>query len=86
MASRHLLDPATESAALVFLERAAKLFPIKDALVFGSRARGNYRPDSDADLAILMAGSSGDFSMTILCCARVQTTAIAQSAPKPPSR
>jgi predicted nucleotidyltransferase len=64
MATRHLLDPATESAALIFLERAAKLFPIKGTLVFGSRARGNYRPDSDADLAILMAGSAGDFSMT----------------------
>jgi predicted nucleotidyltransferase len=64
MAIHHLLDPATKSAVRIFLERAAKLFPIKGALVFGSRARGNFRPDSDADLAILMAGSNGDFSMT----------------------
>jgi hypothetical protein len=40
MAARRLLDPETEAAARIFLERAAALFPIKGSVVFGRRARG----------------------------------------------
>jgi len=30
-------------------------------VLFGSRARGDYRPDSDANLAVLFRGECGDF-------------------------
>jgi len=30
-------------------------------VLFGSRARGGYRPDSDANLAVLFRGEPGDF-------------------------
>lgn len=58
-------DPATTQAVQAFLRRAAR-FPIRGAILFGSRARGNFRPDSDADLALLLAGSSGPFLDTKL--------------------
>jgi len=43
------------------MEKIAALFPVNRALMFGSRARGDYSAESDVDLAILMAEPSGDF-------------------------
>ena len=34
---------------------------IKSAYLFGSRARGDYRPDSDIDVAVVCSGLSRDF-------------------------
>src|SRR5579871_3653126 len=48
------LDPDTEHAARVFLERIASRFNVAGALLFGSRARRSHRPDSDADIAVLL--------------------------------
>jgi hypothetical protein len=45
-----LLDPATEHAAQVFLERIAGHYNVVGAILFGSRARHTQRADSDADL------------------------------------
>ncbi len=36
------------------------------AIVFGSRARGTHRPDSDADVAVLLAGDHQRFLTTKL--------------------
>ncbi len=58
--ARHL-DPNTEKAVRLFLLRAAADFAFKAAWLFGSRARGSFRPDSDADIAILMPGRTGAF-------------------------
>jgi predicted nucleotidyltransferase len=38
------------------MQRIAGKFPIIEALVFGSRARGAHRADSDADLAVILKG------------------------------
>lgn len=48
------LDPQTEKAVRTFLERVPPELKIEKAIVFGSRARGDNRPDSDADLALVL--------------------------------
>jgi predicted nucleotidyltransferase len=39
------------------------------ALLYGSRARGSHRPDSDADVAVLLRGKHGQFLATKLAMA-----------------
>jgi predicted nucleotidyltransferase len=59
MAAIHRLDPDTEKTARTFLIQVAQQFNVADAYVFGSRARGDAHPDSDADVAILLHGTPG---------------------------
>lgn len=67
----HPLDVATLQATRLFLERVAVVYPVDRAILFGSRARGKFRPDSDADLAVLLTGSSGKFTTTKLAMADI---------------
>ncbi len=60
------LDTDTLDAAKAFLSRIARQFPLMNAILFGSRARGQFRPDSDADIAVLLPGSPGKFLPTKL--------------------
>lgn len=64
--SESKLDTNTLDAAKVFLSRIAQQFPLLNAILFGSRARGQFRPDSDADIAVLLPGSPGNFLPTKL--------------------
>lgn len=52
---RKILD-----VAKVFLERLEGRYPVRGGVLFGSRARASHQADSDADLAVVLAGSSGD--------------------------
>ena len=54
------IDADTERAARVFLERIKDKYPFSDAILYGSRARGDHTPDSDADIAIVLKGRPGD--------------------------
>lgn len=54
------LDPETEHAARVFLERIKSRFNVAGAILFGSRARRTHRPDSDADIAVLLSEPHGE--------------------------
>jgi predicted nucleotidyltransferase len=47
------LDSQTEAAVRAFLARVPAELKIEEAIVFGSRARGDNKPDSDADLALV---------------------------------
>jgi uncharacterized protein len=57
------IDSATADAVQRFKARvqaSPKLSGVViGAVLFGSRARGEQRPDSDADLAVLLAGAQG---------------------------
>lgn len=53
------LDPETERAARAFLDKTAAHYDVVGAILFGSRARRSHRPDSDADIAVLLRGASG---------------------------
>ncbi|TSE26765.1 Nucleotidyltransferase domain protein [Tepidimonas sediminis] len=48
------LDAPTARAVRAFLARIAPRHPLQAAWVYGSRARGDHRPDSDVDVALLL--------------------------------
>lgn len=50
------IDRDTEEAVRRFLSLIADRYDMAGAIVYGSRARGTYRPDSDADVAVLLKG------------------------------
>lgn len=54
------IDAATERTARLFLKQISSQYDIAGAVLFGSRARGDFRPDSDADLAVLLQGQKQD--------------------------
>jgi predicted nucleotidyltransferase len=57
---RQKLDSQTERAARSFLRHLAGRYPVREAILFGSRARDTHRPDSDADVAVVLDGAHGD--------------------------
>ena len=54
-----VLDAETERAARAFLARLDGRYAVREAIVFGSRARGDFGPESDIDIAILLDGPKG---------------------------
>jgi predicted nucleotidyltransferase len=54
----HPLDKATTQTIDAFLEKVEKTFPFSQAILFGSRARGDFNEESDADIAIILTGQS----------------------------
>ncbi|PRC90987.1 nucleotidyltransferase family protein [Solimicrobium silvestre] len=57
----HPLDMATAATVKAFMERVTAVFSVRSAILFGSRARGEFKPDSDADVAVLLSGQHGKF-------------------------
>ncbi len=66
MATTYSLDSDTEFAAREFLARISRQYDLSRAILFGSRARKVYRPDSDADIAVLLHGEPAEFVATKL--------------------
>lgn len=64
--SRLVLDADTAHAARLFLSSVTRNYVVRAAVLFGSRARGGFRPDSDADIAVLLEGSHRPFLATKL--------------------
>jgi predicted nucleotidyltransferase len=60
MASMKFLDPDTEGAVRDFLARIPADIRLDRAILFGSRARGEHTPDSDADLALILHERGND--------------------------
>ena len=50
------IDAETERAARAFLKRIEDKYPFSDAILYGSRARGDHKSDSDADIAVVLKG------------------------------
>ena len=57
----HNVDSDTQRAVQQFLRRLDGRYDIAAAIVYGSRARGTHRPDSDADVAVLLRGEHQRF-------------------------
>ena len=51
---------AVPSSARVFLMRIEDKYPFSDAILYGSRARGDHTPDSDADIAVVLKQGTPD--------------------------
>lgn len=71
MGSLDNIDPQTAAAARTFLAKVADRYDMSGAILFGSRARRNHRPDSDADIAVLLRGPHGEFVDTKLALADI---------------
>jgi DNA invertase Pin-like site-specific DNA recombinase len=54
------VDADTERAARAFIGQIERRYPVREAILFGSRARGDHKPDSDADIAVILKGEKGD--------------------------
>jgi uncharacterized protein len=61
-AVRTVLDAETERAVRVFRRRLEGKYPVIEVILYGSRARGDHKPDSDADLAVILRGWVGSRS------------------------
>lgn len=62
---RHI-DPETARALRRFLASVGERFRTRGAILYGSRARGDHRPDSDADVMVLLDGEHQRFLATKL--------------------
>lgn len=65
------LDPDTERAARLFLQKIAGQYDMVGAILFGSRARRTHQADSDADVAVLLRGEHMRFLPTKLAMADI---------------
>jgi DNA invertase Pin-like site-specific DNA recombinase/predicted nucleotidyltransferase len=59
------LDADTERAARAFLRRLEGRYPVREAILYGSRARRTHHSDSDADIAVILNGEHGDRSAAV---------------------
>ena len=64
-------EAAAHRVASAFRERLSGTYDVTEASMFGSRARGNQRPDSNLDLAVVPKGRRGDFHDTELDMANI---------------
>ena len=58
--ARPVLDAATERTGRAFMQRLEGRYPVREAILYGSRARQTHSPDSDADIAVVLEGDSGN--------------------------
>ncbi len=63
LAGMKFLDPKTERAVRAFLARVPADVRLDHAILFGSRARGEDRPESDADVALIIAEGAADWQL-----------------------
>ena len=49
-----IVDGQTRQAVRRYIEAVRAEYPLEQAILFGSRARGTHRPDSDADVALVL--------------------------------
>lgn len=65
------IDQKTQKAVGRFRTLISARYDVAGTIVYGSRARGTYRPDSDADVAVLLRGEHHPFLATKLDMADV---------------
>ncbi|WP_328987079.1 nucleotidyltransferase domain-containing protein [Thiorhodovibrio winogradskyi] len=53
------MDSETEHTTKLFLDRIRQHYPLREAYLFGSRARQQPGSESDADIALLLKGTTG---------------------------
>ncbi|OHC67238.1 MAG: DNA polymerase III subunit beta [Rhodocyclales bacterium GWA2_65_20] len=61
-----VMDSATDRAIKAFSLKVTHRHALAKLILFGSRARGEAHPDSDADVAVVLGEEHGDFMQTKL--------------------
>ena len=56
--------PEVGRALALFLDALRKNYAVDEVRLYGSRARGDFGPDSDVDLAVVLHGERGDIWKT----------------------
>jgi uncharacterized protein len=81
------IDADTARAAEAFMQRVAGRYAVSRAILFGSRARGTHGPESDADIAVILAVAHGKRTPIVLDMAgiafdvRLETGVLVQALP-----
>jgi predicted nucleotidyltransferase len=60
MEAKHAIDADTVYATRAFMRRVEERYAVREAILYGSRARRTHRADSDADLAVILKRPRGD--------------------------
>jgi DNA invertase Pin-like site-specific DNA recombinase/predicted nucleotidyltransferase len=55
-----VMDAETERAVRTFMQRLEGKYPVREGILYGSRARGTHTPESDADIAVVLEGTKGN--------------------------
>jgi predicted nucleotidyltransferase len=63
--------PNVERAIALFLDALRKEYAVDDVRLYGSRARGDFQPDSDVDLAVVLHGERRDIWNTAAALANI---------------
>ena len=53
------MNPTTNQAARIFLDRVRDLYDVREAYLFGSQARQQAGVESDTDIRLLLRGKTG---------------------------
>lgn len=73
------VDESTQKAVTAFMGRISARYPVRQAILFGSRARGDFGSGSDVDIAVLLSGKPGDFLDTKLTMADIAYDVLLES-------
>jgi len=63
--TKPVLDSETERAAGSFMRRLGGRYRVREAILFGSRARHTHNSESDADIAVVLEGERSDRSAAV---------------------
>src|SRR5690606_39416288 len=58
------IEPDVKSAIEAFVHSIRAKYEVEHVVLFGSRARGTHRPDSDIDVAVILKGEQLPFLET----------------------
>jgi len=76
----HPVDPQVRQAIDAFVRAISDDYDIEQLVLFGSRARGTNRPDSDIDVAVILRGEQRPFLETKQAMSAAARTALGDSA------
>ena len=62
------IDPETENAVSRFIARIPGDVRVDQAILYGSRARGDHGPGSDADVALIVPHGADDWRLFRMLC------------------